>query len=355
VIPKLLIKNYQSHRESEFEFHPGVNMIIGMSDSGKSSVFRSLKLAILNRPLGLGFHSNFAKKEDPTEVSITVQDGNSTTKISRLRSETVNEYFTNETRYAAFGTEVPDEITEILNISDINYQFQMDSPFLFSESPGVVARYLNKIVNLDKIDVALQSIASKKRQNESEIKFQQERITELDLGIKAFPNLESIGVKISELENISEELNNYRYSKEILSNLIDSIQESELKIEKVKIISKLAPKIRNLEKVLSGKQSLESRYDDLFKMVRNIEGIQWKIATERIVTSKHSRFLELETLGTELSGLQYTRNLLFKSVSDIDKCEAKIKTTKQFIKGESDRLKKSLGDICPLCEKPIEG
>ena len=355
MIKDLTIVNYQSHQKSVFHFHPGVNVIVGVSDSGKSSVFRSIKLPLQNRPLGLSFHSNFAKKEDPTEVYITVQNDKSTKQVGRIRSEDRNEYVVEgfDEPFVAFGTEVPEEVSKILNISGINCQFQMDSPFLFSETPGAAARYLNKIVNLDKIDIALQNIASRKRQNESEIKFNQGRLDELDLGIKSFPDLESIGDKLYIFETLQEELEGYIYTKELLTELIVSIEDSESKIDKVQKTSKLSLKIKKLEQVLVEKQRLESSYDSIYRLVSTIETIDNKIIDTQKLIKKYPEVIRLEAISEESDELQYTRNQLNKLILDIAVCEGNIKYNNEFVKNNSIVLKDLIGETCPLCGYPV--
>lgn len=355
MIKDLAIINYQSHQNSIFHFHHGVNVIVGVSDSGKSSVFRSLKLVLQNRPLGLSFHSNFAKKEEPTEVYITVQNDKITKQVGRVRSEDRNEYVVEgfEEPFVAFGTEVPEEVSKILNISDINCQFQMDSPFLFSETPGAAARYLNKIVNLDKIDIALQNIASRKRQNESEIKFNQGRLDELDLSIKVFPDLESIGERLSKFEILQEELDGYLYTKDLLFGIITSIEEIESKIGTVQKISKLSSKIRNLEQIVVEKQRLENTYDTIYKLVRDIETIETKITETQRLVKKYPEIIKLESISEELDLLQYTRDQLNRLILDTERCETKIMHINAFIGRESVILKTLIGDTCPLCGSAV--
>jgi len=355
MIKDLAIINYQSHKNSHFKFSEGVNAIVGVSDSGKSSVFRSLKLVLQNRPLGLSFHSSFAKKEEPTEVYITVQNHKSTKRIGRIRSEDRNEYVVEgyEEPFVAFGTEVPEEVSKILNISDINCQFQMDSPFLFSDTPGAAARYLNKIVNLDKIDVALQNISSKKRQNESEIKFNQGRLDELDLGINLFPDLESIGGRLSSFENLNEELESFIYTRDLLSDLIDSIEDKESKLELVQKVSLLFPKIKKLEQVLAEKQKLEFVYDQIFRLVKGIDNTDVKITETQKLVGKYQEVSELESVSEEINQLDYTKDQLHKLISNVENCETKLETTHQFIAKGSLRLKKLMGNICPLCGSSV--
>lgn len=49
-IKKLVVDNFQSHEHTEVEFGPGLNVIVGPSDHGKSALVRALRwLFIMNR------------------------------------------------------------------------------------------------------------------------------------------------------------------------------------------------------------------------------------------------------------------------------------------------------------------
>lgn len=43
MISKITIRNFQTHKKSELEFTDGVNLIVGSSDNGKSSVIRAFR------------------------------------------------------------------------------------------------------------------------------------------------------------------------------------------------------------------------------------------------------------------------------------------------------------------------
>jgi len=55
MIKYLQIQNFQSHKDSLLEFDPGVNVIVGSSDSGKTAVIRALRWLVWNRPSGDAF------------------------------------------------------------------------------------------------------------------------------------------------------------------------------------------------------------------------------------------------------------------------------------------------------------
>jgi exonuclease SbcC len=54
-IKKLSLRNFQSHRETDLEFSPGLNIIVGPSDQGKSAIIRALRWLFYNEPRGTGF------------------------------------------------------------------------------------------------------------------------------------------------------------------------------------------------------------------------------------------------------------------------------------------------------------
>ena len=59
MIQSLQINNFQSHKYSVMELHKGVNVIIGPSDSGKTTILRALRWLVWNRPSGDAFRSDW--------------------------------------------------------------------------------------------------------------------------------------------------------------------------------------------------------------------------------------------------------------------------------------------------------
>ena len=121
MINKLSIANYQSHKHSILNFHSGVNVIVGTSDSGKSGVVRALRFATSNTPRGDAFRSHWGGE---TAVEIECSD----CSVLRTKTNSENVYLLNDkTDFRAFGTEVPEEISKALNIDEaVNLQKQID-------------------------------------------------------------------------------------------------------------------------------------------------------------------------------------------------------------------------------------
>lgn len=172
MIHTIEIQNFQSHKHSKISLSSGINALVGNSDCGKSAVLRALCWAILNSPSGDAHLSYWLKTKSggiktgaSCEVTVTVGDDNGKIDVSRIRSNSFNGYRQydggSEATFEALRADVPMQIRKGLNLDTVNIQRQLDGPFLLSSTPGEVARYINTLVNLTKIDEYQAAIASK--------------------------------------------------------------------------------------------------------------------------------------------------------------------------------------------------
>jgi len=153
MIEKVIIRNFQSHKKSVLPFHKGVNVIVGDTDSGKSAVIRALRWVTTNSPSGDAFRS---WDGGDTSVSIRLENED----IIKRTKGTENKYVFGEMKFTGIGTDVPAPIKEAINMNDTNLQVQLDSPFLLSNTSGEVAKFFNRIANLDKIDSGQKNVKS---------------------------------------------------------------------------------------------------------------------------------------------------------------------------------------------------
>ncbi|HCU01288.1 TPA: hypothetical protein DIC62_00575, partial [Candidatus Nomurabacteria bacterium] len=66
MLEQIEIKKFQCHDNSVINLAPGVNIISGSSDHGKTSVFRAIGLVKNNSPSGYRYKPWQAKKKDVT-------------------------------------------------------------------------------------------------------------------------------------------------------------------------------------------------------------------------------------------------------------------------------------------------
>ena len=109
MIHSIRLKNFESHKNSVFEFSPYINIISGQSNHGKSSVIRSIYWIKDNKPSGSSMVSfwNRDKKGNPKQRTFAeIVAGEDEVAIRRERSPDLNGYEINDSsRLEAVGCE----------------------------------------------------------------------------------------------------------------------------------------------------------------------------------------------------------------------------------------------------------
>lgn len=355
MIKSIQLQNFQSHRKSLLEFSPGVNIIIGDTNSGKTSILRGLNWLIYNRPSfgSLISHWNRNDNDEPiksTFVRVITDKG----KIERRKGKVnkndnptkFNGYIIDDDKYLdAIGTSVPDEINSILNISDINIQGQMDAPFLLSNTAGEIARFFNSIIKLDLIDRILSNADSKKREvnkDISSIKFELEKV---NIDIDKINWVDSANDIIGKIEKIEKRKSLDSEQESDISNFIrrykeqkDIIENSEKILSAIPLINKIVFIQESLSLLIEKNERLQNLYDQWIEQNKIINGMA-DFSNAKIIVDKIDLILESSRI---------IENDIAKLDSDIQLHTAKF-LDKEALSMIIVNLTKSLPDKCPLC------
>lgn len=166
-LTRLRIRNFQCHAKLQIDFDEHVTSIVGTSDSGKSAVMRALRWVFLNEPNGTAF---MRTGTDKVFVEVVVNNGGDDATVRRTRSKKLNRYQLEDQNFDALGGKVPEVVSGLFDVDrELNFQFQHDPPFWFTESAGQVARKLNAVVDLDVIDKTIDRVNSKVREFSREV------------------------------------------------------------------------------------------------------------------------------------------------------------------------------------------
>lgn len=346
-IKKVIIENFQSHKNTELVFDEGLNVIVGPSDQGKSAVLRAIKWVLYNEPRGNEFI-----RQGTSGAKVTIEISNGYT-ITRERTSSKNRYILEDENgqtsiYEGFGNEVPLEVikahgmpkvildTDIRSI--LNYGEQMEGPFLLSESGALRAKAIGRLTGLHIIDKVIRDTAVDLRREsqtgerlKDEIKSIDERLQEYkDLEIlegnlikseEAIMEFEKLLKRVERLEALKNELkennNEYAKTKDILSRLsgLDECEEhlrnGELGLARLTLIEGIHKRVETAEagieemrKVLDetitvneGISLLEKTYEkwSLYKSLKKAVTMINEIESEH---KRYSYILE-ETKGNE--------------------------------------------------------
>lgn len=232
-IQSVSLDHFQSHTNTVFKLHSGVNAIVGSSDVGKTSILRALRWVFHNEPSGDTFRTHGAE-DKPTRVIVTLRNG---TEIERLKSKTRNEYILRqngkEQVFKSFKSGVPEPILACCPLSDLNWQQQMDPAFALSSSPPELGRALNEVANLDEIDLSLNNINGKVRQAEQK-KAQVEAVMKgLEGRLASLSLLPSIVTRMTSCEAMNKRVVSLLLKKEELRTMLRRYRELRQQLQNV--------------------------------------------------------------------------------------------------------------------------
>ena len=390
MIDKLKIQNIQSHKNSELEFVPGINVIIGSSNNGKSAVLRSLYWAIRNRPLGIEMlcsHWNLDSKGNIIDpMSVKVYKGKKI--LERRKTKNENQYLLNGEELNAVRTDVPKQVVEFFKLTDTNIQNQQDSPFLLSLSNGDVAKYFNRIAKLDVIDKVLSNAESKRREIRKEVEQVERLISDFTEKHEKYSWLKKAEKLLEKYESLFSEKEKFENDFNNLSKQVEEFNSNSDKIKKIKQFSKYKKIISSLKDLIESKKKL---YNDLektcsevleyqsickvvhkFSKVKKFESLIQKINEELKLESeiKDKLFelkptLKIYTENERFSKLDFIKqlNLISKlKFINLNKIKFEIKNLNNEIfnfknyekcvngnEGRISILRSQLPEVCPLC------
>lgn len=373
-INKIHGKNFQSIKDLSIQLNPGVNSIVGHSDCGKTAfAFRLLNWVINNRPSGDEFHSwnggdpygSITLDEKYQVTRLKIKNANYYTltppdqtpeQIIELIGTQPNKRPRDHHVFEAFGTSVPAPITRALNISDINFQFQLDDVFMFSKSPGLIARQLNSVADLGVIDVAKKNINERektekaaKEKAETDVKRYTEELTEFAW----LPEAEGC---LNKLEAQEQKIGQLINEEKRLGELIDEIVNTTTTLEEHEKNS-LLPYAGETETLVNRENEIttkEREYTNLKTLVATIQFLETEI---REYDSLVAMETEVNGLLTQIESAEIKRreyrilNELLVTIRSLERQVTEIDNEIGLYEREFEKLMDELG-VCPVCGAP---
>lgn len=253
-IQEVTIEGYQSHTNSIFRLSPGLTVITGPSDAGKTAIIRALRWFAFNEPTGEAFlhtirNPDGSVKEavDQVKVSVTFDNGITITKTRRKGKTTYT--------HSAFPTawekaEIPPEIKETLGLvkqqygdfeTCLNFAFQLDAPFMLSESASVGAKVLGKLAGTEIVDKSISEVNKKTHQTRNDISYADKQIGEIDVSLTEYFDLDRFDAELKIAEAAFTKLKEDQSRHVALTALMNSYQlNTEQRIKYYDEVERLA-------------------------------------------------------------------------------------------------------------------
>jgi len=349
MIEQIRLQNFQAHKDTTLELHPKINVIVGESDQGKSSIARALYWLFFNRPSGDEFVNSPKKKTEVTAICKGKE-------ITRVRSKSINKYVINGADFDAPRTDVPDQIRDIINFTPTNIQLQDDSPFLLHLNSGDVAKKLNNVVGLNLIDSSYSYINSVIKKQSAQEKQLKKEIQEKKKQLQSFAKLDTIIEKSEKFEQLQEKLITLDKKHADLSSTIDKIEQTREVLVLQKKIESTSNPLRSLQKALDSLKEQKQKTERILKYTRLLMELQTKINKQTKPQKRIKQMTEeltqqiqvLEDKKRKTKAIQKIAKVLKESGDQFDTVsKSTAKAQKEF-----ERYKAKL-KICPLCDSKL--
>lgn len=241
-IQEVTIEGYQSHAQSTFSLSPGLTVITGPSDAGKTAIIRALRWFAFNEPTGEAFLHTIRNPDgtvkeavDQAKVSVTFDNGVTITK-TRRKGKTSYTHSSYPTGWEK--AEVPPEIKETLGLlkqeygdfeTCLNFAFQLDPPFLLSETASVGAKVLGKLAGTEVVDRSISEVNKKTHQTRTDISYADKQIGEIDVSLIEYFDLDT---KDEQLKTAEEAFTRLQEEKQLYDDLVALMNVHEASTER---------------------------------------------------------------------------------------------------------------------------
>lgn len=333
MLTELRLKNFQKHHDIRVAFNPGITVLVGPSDAGKSAIIRAIRWLAEHRPI-TGFQTHGT---EDTRVGIKTDEG----MVIRFKDKKEYGYAINGKKFLATGSVQPVGVKQVLGFEPINFQSQHDPIFLLSLTPGQMARELNRIVALDAIDKAITDINSRISKKNTETGVHESAIQGWEEQLEQISWVDSAKEKLDEIDAKADSLDTTVQKIERLKSII---RETDARRQKIRIykaaltaLKALAEKNKKLEIAQAKAATLRKCQQQLAKQIPFEDAVS-RIATIR---KKAEQLRDLMLRKVHLDTIVETIREGALSLLSLDR--------------EINELKHEIGGIpkCPTCGKML--
>lgn len=348
MIEKLLLQNFQSHKKSELVLDPGVNVIVGDSNAGKTAILRALYWLIFGKPSGTTIVRHNIKTNCTVSAALSTGE-----EVTRVRGKTDNFYDLDGQVYKGFGQNVPEPVVNAFNMSDINFARQLDAPFLLSKSAGDVAQYLNKLVNLEAIGTSLSNISSLSRNWSREKSSLASRIEDLKEDLAKMDWVECADKKLRFIEKKNENVLKTKTVVSRISRELATYHRAQEQLDELPDHRPLEKRLNKINKLMGGHKTTASTLKTLQDAVEAHNKAFAALCVLEPYKPLDKRILEVERKIEKTQALLNKKQTLKALLTDFVKKENATDVLLFDEEVAQKRYYSIMPEVCPLCDQPI--
>lgn len=355
-IKSVTLKNFQSYKNQKVEFKPGLNLLLGTSDSGKSAILRAISFVLYNHPKK---DTLIHWGETETEVTLEFSDG---VKVTRIKGENRNAISAidakgNKISKEKIDKEIPDDIKTLLGNPPqddfnglISYADQFSPMFLVDLSPTDLPRSLSGLTGIEVLEESAKQLMTNYKALDKQNKVDEKEYSVLLNEAQAYSYVDSYEQKLNDLSTKLTEIAALEEKIVFLENIIkdfdfninfDCIQSYENLIE---IISESLDKIKKTQSILDKHNKLlvfnllehNDFEQESFSVLENfIDKISSKLENFEIYNKQLADYKKLEQINITANNIKEKGEKMSNEYKDLknslDEAESDYVEFKDFL------------------------
>lgn len=360
IIMNIKLINYRKFRNQFIEFPEGIIGIVGKNGVGKSTIFEAIGWAlygnIMSRSDKEEIKSQNAQKDDTCRVELEFRLGSHNYKTVReLRgSGSVSSAFVfvdgKSEPEAVRDSGVNQYIENLLGVDYVTfmrsvYARQKDLASLSALTQGERQRVIRRMLNVDRIDSAIDSIRADKRGKESYVKGIRGVLVDVEKLKEQKKNL------IKEMKAIEKDINRLMVEKDKISK--DRDTASKEKEEQEECYSEYNELKNTITKSTSRLEELKKRNSELIK---EKERLQKESKVLRKLIPKEAKYFSVKSKKDHMDDLRIKQQRKFALKKSTTELLQDIKSREESIKNLKQKLAafKDVGRQYKLLQKQLK-
>ena len=350
-IKTVILENFQSYKNETIHLKPGLNLLSGTSDSGKSAILRAISFVLYNYPKK---DSLIHYGESETRVTVVFSDG---VKVTRIKGEDRNAILAYDAKGKEFkkekiDTAIPDDIKELLGNPPedefnglISYSDQFSKMFLVDLSPTDLPRSLSNLTGIEVLEESAKQLMTNYRALEKQNRLDEKEYKNLLEEAQSYSFVNKYDKDLSDLslkfEKILEIESKIVALKEINIDIDFLINDSYLQVYD-KILTQIETQI---ELIKQGREMSEKHHKlklfDLFSESHVTEETKNKISS--IADKINYNFNTIQILSEKIKTTSKVKSLLSEYIEVKEKGEALTNVFKE-LSSEVEKQETSLNE-----------
>lgn len=357
-IEKMVLENFKSHVYSEFELSAGLNVFIGESGAGKSSIMSGFDWVFENS--GRDPRRFIHHGKDYAKVSLYLSNGYIVSRFVERKKSGKNGYEIYNPMTAQveeYNTKSLELVQELLGFTKLdidagkdvplNFQRQGDGWFFIGSNftSSMRARVIGSVYKTHFVDLVLKDLESETKKLNLLEKEKKKQLMDTNEKVESYNHIPEYKKTIQEIENKMAKIEELSKRKEILENKYSelchiekniAIKEQEVAkmgyvedaVQKMGVLMTLSAKRNALKEKVSRLEAMKQEAETVKNSLKKLENVdelrsKWDVMHSKISerNQKKESLKQYEMLNTEKSRIEIAIQKVELSLSNLTKTE----------------------------------